>query len=68
MRMRNNRLVVVGLALIVLAVAFFLYFMAVMATKSNDPTQMMTTVGQAAGAVGGIGFVMVIFGMIGRKA
>jgi ABC-type transporter Mla subunit MlaD len=68
MRTRNNRVLVVGLALIVLAAAFFLYFMVVMAAKSNDPATMMTTVGQAAGAVGGIGFVMVIFGMIGRKA
>ena len=39
-----------------------------MAPKSNDPVTMMRTVGQVSGAVGAISIVMIIFGLIGKKA
>jgi hypothetical protein len=41
--------------------------MTALAPKSNDPAEMMKTVGQVSGAVGGIGIVMVPFGLIRRK-
>jgi len=67
MRRRNWRLIVVGLVLIVLAAGFFV-FMVGMAPKSNDPKTMLETVGQVSGAVIGISVVMILFGLIGRKA
>ena len=68
MRQRNMRLISVGIVLLVLAAGFFLFATTAMAPKSNDPTEMMRTVGQVSGAVGGISIVMIIFGLIGRRA
>ena len=67
MRQRNWRLVIVGGVLAGLAVVFFLYMQSIRAS-SNDPQALMTTVGQVSGAVIGISVVMIIFGLIGRKA
>lgn len=67
MRKPNWRLAVVGIAMIALAAAFFLG-MASIAGHSNDPAELMRTVGTVSGAVGGIGVVMILFGVIGRKA
>jgi hypothetical protein len=67
MRRKNWRLVVVGFVLIVMALGFFCYMWSV-ASKSNDPVVLMHTVGTVAGAVGGISFVMIIIGLIGKKA
>jgi hypothetical protein len=66
MRRRNWRIVIVGLVLIVLAVAFF-FFMLSTASKSNDPQALMQTVGTVSGAVSGISLVMIIIGLIGKK-
>jgi hypothetical protein len=66
MRRLNARILIVGVALMVLAGGFFLG-MSAMAPKSNDPVEMMRTVGQVAGAVGGLGLVMAIFGLIGKR-
>ena len=66
MRKPNWRLAVVGIAMIGLAAAFFVG-MAAMAERSNDPAELMRTVGTVSGAVGGIGVVMVLFGLIGRR-
>jgi TRAP-type mannitol/chloroaromatic compound transport system permease large subunit len=66
MRTTNWRLVITGLVMIVLAIGFFIG-MGAMAGRSNDPATMMQTVGQVSGAVGGIGLVMAIFGLIGRR-
>ena len=67
MRKRNWRLLVVGLVLIAAAIAFF-FGMQTLVPRSNDPVELMRTVGQVSGAVGGIGVVMLIFGLIGRRA
>jgi type VI protein secretion system component VasF len=67
MRRKNWRLVIVGGALIALALAFF-FFMLSIASKSNDPVALMQTVGQVSGAVGGLSLVMIIVGLIGKKA
>lgn len=66
MRHRNWRIIIVGLVLMVLALAFFL-FMLTMASKSNDPAAMMQTVGTVTGVVGGLSVVMIIIGLIGKK-
>jgi len=68
MRQRNWRLIIVGLVLLAVAVGFFLFAQTDMAPKSNDPVAMMRTVGQVSGGVGGISIIMIIFGLIGRKA
>ena len=67
MRKRNWRLIAVGTVLLVLAVLFFLS-MRDMTPWSNDPVALMRTVGEVSGAVGGISLVMIVFGLIGRKA
>ncbi|WP_342735526.1 hypothetical protein [Bradyrhizobium sp. B117] len=67
MRKRNWRLIAVGTVLLVLAVLFFLS-MRDMTLWSNDPVALMRTVGEVSGAVGGISLVMIVFGLIGRKA
>ncbi|MBR0731916.1 hypothetical protein AB7M63_008269 [Bradyrhizobium japonicum] len=67
MRNRNWRLIAVGSVLLVLAVLFFLS-MRDMTPWSNDPAALMRTVGEVSGAVGGISLVMIVFGLIGRKA
>ncbi|UQD73734.1 hypothetical protein JEY40_03665 [Bradyrhizobium japonicum] len=67
MRKRNWRLIAVGSVLLVLAVLFFLS-MRDMTPWSNDPVALMRTVGEVSGAVGGISLVMIVFGLIGRKA
>jgi TRAP-type mannitol/chloroaromatic compound transport system permease large subunit len=62
----NLRVVVTGAVLIVLAAAFFL-FMGSMAPRSNDPAEMMRTVGIVAGGGAGLGVAMIIFGLFRRK-
>ena len=67
MRKRNWRLVAVGVLLLALAILFFLA-MRDMTPWSNNPVALMRTVGEVSGAVGGISIVMIVFGLIGRKA
>jgi hypothetical protein len=67
MQRKNWRLINVGLVLVALAAAFFFYMLSI-ASKSNDPKALMQTVGQTAGVVAGIGLVMSVVGLIGKKA
>ena len=67
MRRKNWWLVIVSIVMILAAAGFFSY-MGAMAPRSNDPVAMMQTVGQVSGAVGGIALVMLVVGLIGRKA
>jgi hypothetical protein len=66
MRRKNWRIVIVGFVLIVLALAFYLFFLSI-ASKSNDPVALMQTVGTVSGAVGGLSLVMIVIGLIGKK-
>ena len=66
MRRKNWRMVIVGLALIIFALVFFFVMLSV-ASKSTDPVALMQIVGRVAGVVGGISFVMIILGLIGKK-
>lgn len=66
MRRKNPRIVIVGSVLIVLAIAFFLFFLSI-ASKSNNPAELMRTVGTVAGVVIGIGIAMIVAGLIGKR-
>ena len=66
MRRKNWRIVVVGFVLIVMALAFYFYMLSI-ASKSNDPVALMQTVGQVAGAIGGLSIAMIIIGLIGKR-
>jgi len=66
MRRKNMRLVMVGVALFVLAIAFFLLMLS-LAPKSNDPVELMRTVGMVSGVVGGLAIAMIVGGQIGTK-
>ena len=63
MRRTNRRVVFAGLGLLVFAVAFFLV-MLTMAPRSNDPVELMRTVGAVSGAVGGLAIAMMVVGML----
>jgi len=67
MRKRNWRVVIVGFVLIILAIGFYL-FMLTTASKSNDPVGLMQTVGTVGGVVCGLALVMIVVGLIGKKA
>ena len=67
MRRRNLRVVIVGVVLFVMAVLFFLFMLSI-AAKSNDPVELMKTVGMVSGVVSGLAFTMIIVGLIGKKA
>lgn len=67
MRRRNWRFVTTGFLFIILAAGFF-FFMSLMAPQSTDPAEMMRIVGQASGVVIGISVVLIILGLIGKKA
>ena len=63
----NKRVVLAGAILVGLAIAFFFWSMTALAPKSNDPAELMKTVGQVCGAAGGIGIVMILFGLFRRR-
>jgi len=66
MRHRNIRIVIVGVVLIVIALAFFVFMRSIAAT-SNDPMALMQTAGTVSGVVTGISVVMIIVGLIGKR-
>jgi hypothetical protein len=49
-----------------MALLFFL-FMRSIALTSNDPASFMQTVGTVSGVVTGIGVLMIIAGLIGKR-
>ena len=67
MRRKNWRIVVVGFVRIVLALGFY-FFMLSIASKSTDPVALMQTVGTVSGVIGGLSLVMIVVGLIGKKA
>jgi multidrug resistance efflux pump len=66
MRQRNLRVVIVGFVLIAMAIGFYV-FMQSIASTSTDPVALMQTVGTVTGVVTGLSFVIIIFGLIGKK-
>ena len=67
MRQRNWRMVIGGFVFLILAIGFFL-FMSTIASTSTDPVEFMRTVGSASGVVGGISVVLILLGLVGKKA
>ena len=67
MRQRNWRIVTVGIVLIALAVGFY-FFMGLLAPQSNDSAALMQTVGTVSGVAIGVSVVMIVLGLIGKKA
>ena len=63
----NKRVVLTGALMIGLAAAFFFLSLLSLAPKSNAPAEMMQTVGTVCGAVGGIGIVMILYGLVRRR-
>lgn len=59
-------MVIVGLVMVVGAAAFFVVMQG-MASRSTDPVELMRTVGQVSGVVGGIGVAMMVVGLIGQR-
>jgi hypothetical protein len=45
----------------------FYFFMLSIASKSNDPSALMGTVGTVSGVAGGLGVAMIVVGLIGKK-
>jgi hypothetical protein len=63
----DQRVVATGALMIALAGGFFLYTMIGLAPRSNDPVEIMQTVGEVSGAVGAIGLAMVMYGALRRR-
>ena len=66
MRRKNLRVVMTGYALFVMAIAFFLFMLSI-ASRSNNPVELMRTVGSVSGVVGGLAIAMIVIGGIGKK-
>ena len=66
MRRRNLRVVIVGVVLFAMAVLFFLFMLSI-ASRSNDPVELMKTVGMVSGVVIGLACTMIIVGLVGKK-
>ena len=67
MRRRNMRFVFTGVLFLVLAMGFF-FGMQPLAAQSTDPVAFMRLVGQAAGVAAGVSLVLIVAGLIGKKA
>ena len=67
MRRRNWRAVTGGIVLMAMAVGFF-FIMSAFAPQSMDPVEMMRIVGQVSGTMIGISLVLILIGLIGKKA
>ena len=67
MRRINWRMISGGVFLIVMALAFFLIMQA-NASASFDPAELMRLSGQISGGALGISVVLIILGLIGKKA
>jgi hypothetical protein len=60
-------MIIVGAVLILMAIGFF-FFMQTVASASTDPVDLMKTVGRVAGIAFGVSFVMIVVGLVGKKA
>lgn len=67
MRRRNWRVVMAGVLLLVMAMVFY-NIMSTMAPQSTDPVAMMGIAGSVSGAAIGISVMMILIGLIGKKA
>ena len=66
MRQKNMRVVYTGCGLLGLAIIFFLYMLSI-ASKSNDPAELMRVVDTVSGVASGIAIAMIGIGLVGKK-
>jgi hypothetical protein len=66
MKAANPRAVFGGAVLLVLAIGFFLLMMT-MAPRSNDPVELMRTVGTVSGVCGGIAVWLMAIGFFKKR-
>jgi hypothetical protein len=62
----NIRVIAAGAVLIVLAIGFFFY-MSTFMPRSNDPVELMRTVGTVSGRAAGLGLAMIVVGLFLRR-
>lgn len=67
MRRINWRMISGGIFLIVLAVGFF-FIMSSSASASTSPQELMRLTGQISGGAIGVSVVLIILGLIGKRA
>jgi hypothetical protein len=67
MRRINWRMISGGVFLIVFAVGFF-FIMSSNASASTDPQELLRLTGQISGVAIGVSVVLIIIGLIGKKA
>lgn len=67
MRKRNWRFVLAGFFLLLVAAGLFVGLSA-LASQSTDPVMVVQTAGQVSGIASGIGIVLIIAGLIGKKS
>ncbi|MBN8654224.1 MAG: hypothetical protein J0M11_00705 [Anaerolineae bacterium] len=67
MRKKNWRLVIAGCFFIATALGFF-FVMQSIAPSSTDPVMAMQIAGRVVGIVTGVSLVMILIGLIGKKA
>ena len=66
MRRKNPRAIIAGSVLLGAAIMFFLFMLSI-ASRSNNPVELMRTVGSVSGVVGGLAVAMIVIGGIGKK-
>lgn len=67
MRKRNWRLVIMGIFLIVIAFAIFL-FVPSLGAYSTDPVEFTRLIGQVAQVIIGVSVALIVIGVIGKKS
>ncbi|MCC6499976.1 MAG: hypothetical protein IT313_06880 [Anaerolineales bacterium] len=67
MRQKNWRLVIAGCFFIAAALGFY-FVMQSIAPSSTDPVMAMQIAGRVVGIVTGVSLVMILVGLIGKKA
>jgi hypothetical protein len=67
MRKRNAGLIRGGIFAIAIGAIFFAVALIWLAPQSNDPAEVMRIAGQASGVAVGVGVVMLLLGVIGKK-
>jgi len=66
MKAANPRVVYAGTFLLILAIGFFLLMMTV-APRSNDPVELMRTVGTVSGVCSGVAIWLMAIGWLKKR-
>jgi len=66
MRRKNLRFMIAGTVLFAIAIAFFFCMLSIV-SRSNNPAELMRTVGSVSGVVGGLAIALIAVGGIGKR-